>query len=817
MTAEPGPEPTFDLDHYLRLPRVAGLALAPDGRRLVTSVATPAPDGKKFRSALWELDPDGQAAPRRLTRSAPGEANAAFLPDGSLLFTSAREDAEAAPDAKPDGEVARLWLLPAGGGEARPVATTPAGIDLLRVARDAGTVVYRTDVHHGADDLEADERRDKARGDAGVSALLFETYPIRYWDHYLGARAPRLFAAAPPDGDQRMAPGRPLTPAPGRALDEIDVAVTPDGATVVCGWDTGEVTNPRSQLVAIDVASGERRVLLDDPGSSAGRVACSPDGRLAVCERIRHGDPGTALDVGLWLVDLDSGEGRDLAPGLELWPLEPVWAADSRAVFFVADENGRTPVFRVEVGGEGDGRLTRLSADGAFSDLCPDPGGRRLYALRTTMAAPAEAVALDTAAADPRPAPGRPRLPGRGRDPGRRRHPAAGLAGPALRRLPGPPGPAGGVHPRRAAVVLVGVELALEPVAASRPRLRRAASRPGPVDRLRPVVRGAGPGPLGGGALHRPDGPGRRGRGPPQHRPGADGGHGRVVRRLHGQLGRRPDRPLPLHHHPRQHLVAGAVPRHHRPRRLVGAGVRPARDDARALPGQLPRPQPGADPHAHAGHPRRARPPGADQRGPAPVDRPDPHRGRGKVPLLPRREPLDPHPTPCPDLVRDGAGLPRPARARQGLGPARAALTPGGRVLDPSKPAHARARRRLASERVVWLTTVRADGQAQSSPVWFLWDGETFLIYSQPDAQKVRNLTGNAKVSLHLSDDGAGEDIVTVEGTAAVDPDTPRADRLDGYLAKYQAPIEALGYEPGQFARTYSTPIRVRPTRVRAW
>src|SRR5918994_1916996 len=236
MTAEPGSEPTFDLDHYLSLPRVAGLALAPDGRRLVTSVATPAPDGKKFRSALWELDPDGRAAPRRLTRSAPGEANAAFLPDGSLLFPSPREDAKAAPDATPEGEVARLWLLPAGGGEARPVATTPAGIDLLRVARDAGTVVYRTDVHPGADDLEADE--------------------------------------------ERMTPGRPLTPAPGRALDEVDVAVTPDGGNVVCGWDTGEVGNPRSLLVAIDVAGGERRGVLGGPAASVGRGACSPPGRL---------------------------------------------------------------------------------------------------------------------------------------------------------------------------------------------------------------------------------------------------------------------------------------------------------------------------------------------------------------------------------------------------------------------------------------------------------------------------------------------------------------------------------------------------------
>jgi PPOX class probable F420-dependent enzyme len=138
-------------------------------------------------------------------------------------------------------------------------------------------------------------------------------------------------------------------------------------------------------------------------------------------------------------------------------------------------------------------------------------------------------------------------------------------------------------------------------------------------------------------------------------------------------------------------------------------------------------------------------------------------------------------------------------------------------VLDPSKQGHDRAESRLRSEPIVWLTTVRADGQAQATPVWFLWDGETFLLYSQPGAQKVRNLAANPKVALHLDDEGSGGDVVTVEGTATVEPDTPRADRVDGYLAKYQTAIEALGYEPGPFARTYSTAIRVRPTRVRVW
>ena len=138
-------------------------------------------------------------------------------------------------------------------------------------------------------------------------------------------------------------------------------------------------------------------------------------------------------------------------------------------------------------------------------------------------------------------------------------------------------------------------------------------------------------------------------------------------------------------------------------------------------------------------------------------------------------------------------------------------------MLDPSNQAHANAARRLRAEPVAWLTTVRADGQAQSTPVWFLWDGDSFLLYSQPYAQKVRNLAANPRVSLHLNDDGSGGEVVTFEGEARVEPDTPRADRVDGYLGKYGEAIEALGYEPGPFARTYSTAIRVRPTRVRAW
>ncbi len=72
-------------------------------------------------------------------------------------------------------------------------------------------------------------------------------------------------------------------------------------------------------------------------------------------------------------------------------------------------------------------------------------------------------------------------------------------------------------------------------------------------------------------------------------------------------------------------------------------------------------------------------------------------------------------------------------------------------MIDFSSEFGTRALRRLSQEGIVWLTTVRHDRTPQPSPVWFLWDGETFLIYSQPDTQKLRNIAHSAKVSLHLN------------------------------------------------------------------
>ena len=94
-------------------------------------------------------------------------------------------------------------------------------------------------------------------------------------------------------------------------------------------------------------------------------------------------------------------------------------------------------------------------------------------------------------------------------------------------------------------------------------------------------------------------------------------------------------------------------------------------------------------------------------------------------------------------------------------------------MLDTTTEAGGRAERRLNEEKIAWLTTVRQDGQPQSVPVWFLWDGQTFLNYSQPGRQKLRNIETNPRVDLNLNSNAQGGDVVRAEGVADIVEDAP--------------------------------------------
>jgi dipeptidyl aminopeptidase/acylaminoacyl peptidase len=180
--------PFHDLQDYLALPRLTGLRLSPDGDWLAVTVSALAPDGRTFKSSIWRVDTGFAGpvrAPARLTWSAEGEDSPAFLPDGGMLFLSARpappvQGPKPAADAGDDtGGKRALWLLPAAGGEARRVTAPPGGLSRLATAASGGLAAFTAPVLPGTGGAAADGQQRQARAGAGVTAILHESAPVR--------------------------------------------------------------------------------------------------------------------------------------------------------------------------------------------------------------------------------------------------------------------------------------------------------------------------------------------------------------------------------------------------------------------------------------------------------------------------------------------------------------------------------------------------------------------------------------------------------------------------------------------------------------
>jgi PPOX class probable F420-dependent enzyme len=136
-------------------------------------------------------------------------------------------------------------------------------------------------------------------------------------------------------------------------------------------------------------------------------------------------------------------------------------------------------------------------------------------------------------------------------------------------------------------------------------------------------------------------------------------------------------------------------------------------------------------------------------------------------------------------------------------------------MIDGSTRAGAHALERLRTDRIAWMTTVTPGGQPQTLPMWFVWEDGTILIYSKKVAVRNANLRMNPKVSFHLADDGAGGDIIELEGEALPDPGAPPSKDHPVYMAKYAELLARYSWTPEYLSEEYPHPYRITPTVAR--
>ena len=142
-----------------------------------------------------------------------------------------------------------------------------------------------------------------------------------------------------------------------------------------------------------------------------------------------------------------------------------------------------------------------------------------------------------------------------------------------------------------------------------------------------------------------------------------------------------------------------------------------------------------------------------------------------------------------------------------------------GAVLpDPDTDFGRRVRARLRTERVIWFTTVGADGTPQPNPVWFLWQGDdNVLVYNSITAHRLAHIRRNPRVCLHFDGNGQGGDIIVLTGIAEIMDDYPSVVDNSAYRDKYAQGIERVSGSAEAFAEQYAIPALIHITKTRGF
>ncbi|HEU4752464.1 MAG TPA: hypothetical protein VFU47_05090, partial [Armatimonadota bacterium] len=317
----------------------------------------------------------------QLTRGPSDDRAPCFRRDGALGFLSNRSPREGKPE-EGDDERSQVWLLPAEGGEARPLTDEPLGVSAFRFARHADRLLLIAEVLPGVPHAEQRERAKDLKKN-GPSALRYTRMPVRIWDHWLGPTAPHLITCDGEGGGRRD-----LTPGADYEHREAEWDLSPDGRlAIITHRAPGEDRLDDIGLLLLDTSTGESWMLVKESRTTFGKPLFSPDSSRVASVRSER-VPDAVGKPELWLHDLASGVGRSLTASWDRWPNPQGWTENGAALLVTADDEGAVPVFTLDAETGQVARLTNKESGGTHDGMSAVPGrdfavgirGRTLHA-----------------------------------------------------------------------------------------------------------------------------------------------------------------------------------------------------------------------------------------------------------------------------------------------------------------------------------------------------------------------------------------------------------------------------------------------------
>ncbi|MEG3192258.1 S9 family peptidase [Lysobacter sp. D1-1-M9] len=349
--------------------RYSSPTLSPDGRQLVFAKRVVDFDQNKSSTGLWieNLAMRDAAPPRRLTPEGWNVNSPGFSPDGQTVYFLSSKSG-----------TSQLYAIPVGGGTPRQLTGFALDIGTWQLSPGGSRIAFSADTYRdcGADFACTQARLGESE-ESHASGVVYDQLFIRHWDTWSDGRRNRLFVAELPQGeeatpvDDAVAVSRALEgDVPSKPFGGAeDYTWAPDGQSLVASVRVAGRTEPWSTnfdlyRLSADGSAAPVNLTAGNPAWDAGPVF-SDDGDTLYYRAMKRA--GFEADrLGLYALDLASGERREIAPQWDRSASDITLSGDGGTVYTTAQDTGEHPLFAVDIA---TGAVTEVVGDGSVGSV----------------------------------------------------------------------------------------------------------------------------------------------------------------------------------------------------------------------------------------------------------------------------------------------------------------------------------------------------------------------------------------------------------------------------------------------------------------
>lgn len=361
--------------------RLGGLKTSPDGKNALYTVSYYSVAENKSNTEIFVMNVDGSEK-KQITETPDRESSPVWMNDSKhIAFLS--------PDKK---GISQLWIMKADGSGRKQISRHETGINGFAFSPDEKKLLYFADVKSGQ--TTADIYPDLSKS----SGIIVDDLMYKHWDEWK-TTVPHPFIAdfngKKLQNDKDIMVGEPYE-SPLKPFGGIEqFAWSPDGNSVVytsrkkTGKDYAVSTN--SDLYLYSLKNDSTQNLTQGMMGYDQNPSFSPDGKWLIWESMER-DGYEADKNRLFVMDMATGEKKDMFASFDQNVEAPVWTSDSKSIYFVSVWHAVTQIYRLDMA---DGKITRIT-EGQHDYEKVVPVGEKLLAICHSISKPNEIYSVDS-------------------------------------------------------------------------------------------------------------------------------------------------------------------------------------------------------------------------------------------------------------------------------------------------------------------------------------------------------------------------------------------------------------------------------------